>query len=63
MIVGSLVQGKVVLFPLEQSFSFVGQITGIVLSADSDNRVSVQISLLNDAARVRVQIDLRFASE
>lgn len=57
MIVGSLVQGKVVLFPLEQSFSFVGQITGIVLSADSDNRVSVQIGLFDDMAGVGFQID------
>lgn len=41
MLIGGLIERKIIFFPRHQSFSFVGQIIFIVLSADAKDGVGV----------------------
>ena len=41
MLIGGLIERKIIFFPRHQSFSFVGQIIFIILSADAQDGVGV----------------------
>ena len=52
MAVGFFIQGKIVFLPGHKAFALVGKITGVVLPADTDNRIRIQITLLNEMVRI-----------
>jgi hypothetical protein len=50
MFIGLLCERKIIFFPCKESFSFVGEIIGIVLPAHTHHGISAQIGLLNGMA-------------
>ena len=56
MAVGFFIQGKIVFLPGHKAFALVGKITGVVLPADTDNRIRIQITLLNEMVRILWEI-------
>ena len=52
MFIGFFVQGKIVLFSGKKPFSFVSKLIVIILPANAENGIGIQISLLNDEAGV-----------
>ena len=56
MIIGRLIQRQVILLPHHMALSLIGEDIGGVLSAYADNRVGVQICLLDYVTGIVLQI-------
>ena len=60
MLIGLSGQGKIVFFSCHEAFSFVSKIIVIILTADPDDRIGIQVSLLNEKTGVVVKIRRQF---